>query len=551
MSSRYQWVLAAGAVCCFLNVMYLASKYGMLEVLIPKNPALRRVTNAPDPVDDMTTATNPDITTTTQLDVTKHSIGAIMNPLVAMPTLQNDTAMQRRVVGAMSWAWDAYRKHAFGFDSLNVQEMVKDGLPGHDMAISLVDSLDTLYIMGLREEFNEAVDWAEANLAARYPLPPKVSIFETTIRNLGGLLSAYTLCRRPSLLSLADDLGERLHRGLKQTALPLSLVSLIDGSTSDSSYVAEFTTIQLEFKYLAHLTGKTEYRDTVEELMDKVAAIVAQDFPSGVLPVIVDSHNGKIHPGVIKLGAGGDSYYEYLLKQWLFSDKRETKYKDRYMHAVNGIMTKLVGRTKKSNWLFLGELSEGTPLRPKMDHLVCFIPGMLALGYVNGMPESHLTLAKELLHTCYQMYNQMASKLAPEIAYFNTATTDDDIQVHPQDAFNILRPETVESLMILYRVTKDERYRQWGVQIFDAFERNTRLDTGGFSSVGHVDQATATKFFRPTMDSFFMAETLKYFYLLFSDEETIPLYKYVFNTEAHPFPIQRDQTKQATSTSTP
>ncbi|RHY27120.1 hypothetical protein DYB32_007035 [Aphanomyces invadans] len=495
MSSMYQWVLAAGAVCCFLNVMYLASKYGMLEVLIPKNPALRRVTNAPDPVDDMTTATNPDITTTTQLDVTKHSIGAIMNPLVAMPTLQNDTAMQRRVVGAMSWAWDAYRKHAFGFDSLNVQEMVKDGLPGHDMAISLVDSLDTLYIMGLREEFNEAVDWAEANLAARYPLPPKVSIFETTIRNLGGLLSAYTLCRRPSLLSLADDLGERLHRGLKQTALPLSLVSLIDGSTSDSSYVAEFTTIQLEFKYLAHLTGKTEYRDTVEELMDK--------------------------------------------------------YKDRYMHAVNGIMTKLVGRTKKSNWLFLGELSEGTPLRPKMDHLVCFIPGMLALGYVNGMPESHLTLAKELLHTCYQMYNQMASKLAPEIAYFNTATTDDDIQVHPQDAFNILRPETVESLMILYRVTKDERYRQWGVQIFDAFERNTRLDTGGFSSVGHVDQATATKFFRPTMDSFFMAETLKYFYLLFSDEETIPLYKYVFNTEAHPFPIQRDQTKQATSTSTP
>ncbi|RHY02903.1 hypothetical protein DYB36_011277 [Aphanomyces astaci] len=131
--------------------------------------------------------------------------------------------------------------------------------------------------------------------------------------------------------------------------------------------------------------------------------------------------------------------------------------------------------------------------------------------------------------------------MAPEIAYFNTATTADDIQVHPQDAFNILRPETVESLMIMYRVTKNETYRAWGKLIFDAFERNARLDSGGYSSVGNVDQTSATKFFRPTMDSFFMAETLKYFYLLFSDEETIPLYKYVFNTEAHPFPIQRDQ----------
>ncbi|RHZ40282.1 hypothetical protein DYB26_011745 [Aphanomyces astaci] len=480
MSSRYQWVLVAGAICCFLNVMYLASKYGMLEGLIPKNKALRRV-NAAD-------ANARDATATSRRVVTPSET---LHPLIAMPTLTNDTNMQRQVTAAMSWAWGAYRKHAFGFDSLNVKDMVKDGLPGHDMAISLVDSLDSLYIMGLQDEFNEAVDWAESNLAARFPLPPRVSIFETTIRNLGGLLSAYTLCGRPALLTLADDLGARLHRGLNETALPLSLVSLVDGSTSDSSYVAEFTTIQLEFKYLAQLTGKTEYHDTVELLMDKKA----------------------------------------------------TKYKDMYINAVNGIMTTLVGRTKKSNWLFLGELDTARGLSPKMDHLVCFVPGMLALGYVNGMPRSHLTLAQELVHTCFQvcMYNQMGSKMAPEIAYFNTATTADDIQVHPQDAFNILRPETVESLMIMYRVTKNETYRAWGKVIFDAFERNARLDSGGYSSVGNVDRTSATKFFRPTMDSFFMAETLKYFYLLFSDEETIPLYKYVFNTEAHPFPIQRDQ----------
>ncbi|RHY02902.1 hypothetical protein DYB36_011278 [Aphanomyces astaci] len=337
---QYQWVLVAGAICYFLNVMYLASKYGMLEGLLPKNKALRRV-NAAD-------ANARDATATSRRVVTPSET---LHPLIAMPTLTNDTNMQRQVTAAMSWAWGAYRKHAFGFDSLNVKDMVKDGLPGHDMAISLVDSLDSLYIMGLQDEFNEAVDWAESNLAARFPLPPRVSIFETTIRNLGGLLSAYTLCGRPALLTLADDLGARLHRGLNETVLPLSLVSLVDGSTSDSSYVAEFTTIQLEFKYLAQLTGKTEYHDTVELLMDKKA----------------------------------------------------TKYKDMYINAVNGIMTTLVGRTKKSNWLFLGELDTARGLSPKMDHLVCFVPGMLALGYVNGMPRSHLTLAQELVHTCFQV----------------------------------------------------------------------------------------------------------------------------------------------------
>ncbi len=133
----------------------------------------------------------------------------------------------------------------------------------------------------------------------------------------------------------------------------------------------------------------------------------------------------------------------------------------------------------------------------------------------------------------------MASKLAPEIAYFNTVDdTTDDIQVHPSDAFNILRPETVESLMVLYRVTKDDQYREWGKVIFRAFETHCKLPQGGYSSVNHVDTSAPTQLFRREMESFFMAETLKYFYLLFSDESVVPFDKFVFNTEAHPFPIQ-------------
>ncbi|KAF0687615.1 Aste57867_20598 [Aphanomyces stellatus] len=473
------------------------------------------------------------------------------------PQLTTDAAMRESVVAAMQWAWKGYRTFAFGFDSLNVQRMAQQSLEGqHDMAISLVDSLDTLFLMDLMNEFNEAAAWAEVNMPARHQLPGRVSLFEVTIRILGcmrtkidddaddlavarGYLSAHHLSGRPGLLDLAKDLGNRLLAGLGKTALPQSLVSLVDGSTSDASYVAEFTTIQLEFKYLSELTGDPKYAIAVEAIMDKVARIVETTYPDGLLPVIVQANTGSLQPGRIKLGAGGDSYYEYLLKQWLFSGKTETRYRDMYLTAVESMNRTLVGRTAKSKWVFLGELELSGRLDPKMDHLVCFIPGLLALGYMNGMPSWHLDLAKELLHTCYQMYNQMYSKLAPEIAYFSTTSTDGpDIQVHAQDAFNLLRPETVESLMLLYRITGDATYREWGTVIFNAFEKHCKMDQGGYSSVHHVDTTTPTKGFRPEMESFFMAETLKYFYLLYSDENVVPLDKFVFNTEAHPFPIK-------------
>ncbi|ETW08286.1 hypothetical protein, variant 1 [Aphanomyces invadans] len=354
-----------------------------------------------------------------------------------------------------------------------------------------------------------------------------------------GLLAAYQLSGRSGLLDLADDLGGRLLPGMRSSVLPRSFVSLEDATANGPSFLAEFTSIQLEFKYLALLTDDSDYSDAVEDVMDTVSQIVEREYADGLVPIYVDNDLGRIHRSRIKLGAGGDSYYEYLLKQWLFTGKRETKYRDMYKTAVNGIMEKMVGRTKKSGWVFLGELEVTGELLPKMDHLVCFMPGMLALGYMHGMPPSHLVFAKELGRTCFEMYNQMESKLAPEIAYFNTVDVSDDIQIQAIDAFNILRPETVESLMVLYRVTKNETYREWGKVIFRAFERHCKLPQGGYTSVNHVDSSAPTKFFRREMESFFMAETLKYFYLLFSDESVVPLDKFVLNTEAHPLPIQR------------
>jgi mannosyl-oligosaccharide alpha-1,2-mannosidase len=98
--------------------------------------------------------------------------------------------------------------------------------------------------------------------------------------------------------------------------------------------------------------------------------------------------------------------------------------------------------------------------------------------------------------------------------------------------WNILRPETVESLMYVWRKTGDSKYRDWGWDIFQAFEKQSRTPTG---YVGLRDVRTGEK--DDMMQSFFLAETLKYFYLLYSPSSVIPLDKWVFNTEAHPLRI--------------
>ena len=110
--------------------------------------------------------------------------------------------------------------------------------------------------------------------------------------------------------------------------------------------------------------------------------------------------------------------------------------------------------------------------------------------------------------------------------------------LQPADAHNLLRPETLESLFYMYRITGDKVYRDWGWQIFQAFEKHTKIPGGGYSSISNVKNADKPSF-RDKMESFFLGETLKYLFLLFGDDPNLlPLDKYVFNTEAHPLPIR-------------
>lgn len=206
-----------------------------------------------------------------------------------------------------------------------------------------------------------------------------------------------------------------------------------------------------------------------------------------------------------------------------------------YWRSMAGMEGQLLRRSTPGNFTYLAERLGGT-FDDKMDHLVCFVPGMLALGATVAPTEAlrshHLALADEIMRTCVQMYEMTPIFIAPEITRFPGGG---DPVVDQGAKHNLLRPETVESLFVLYRVTGNEKYREDGWRIFQAFEKWSKVPAGGYSTLHDVTVVPPAQ--SDVQESFFLAETLKYLYLLFSESELISLDSYVFNTEAHPLRV--------------
>ncbi|XP_059850460.1 endoplasmic reticulum mannosyl-oligosaccharide 1,2-alpha-mannosidase-like isoform X1 [Hypanus sabinus] len=445
---------------------------------------------------------------------------------------------QKAVIEAFQHAWKGYKQYAWGHDEL--KPISKSYSEWFGLGLTLIDALDTMWILGLKQEFEEARNWVitELNLGKSVD----VNLFETTIRILGGLLSVYNLTGDQVFLDKASELGDRLMPAFNTPSnVPYSDVNIGRGTahpprwTSDST-VAEVTSIQLEFRELSRLTKKEKYRTAVDDVMKHIHRLGGKK--DGLVPMFINTNTGQFtHLGVYTLGARADSYYEYLLKQWIQGGRKEADLLEDYVQAVEGVKKNLIRKSEPNKLTFVGELSHNQ-FSPKMDHLVCFLPGTLALGAHYGLSADHMELAKELIGTCYQMYTQIETGLSPEIVHFNLSPHNTkDIEVKPADRHNLLRPETVESLFYMYRFTRDKKYQDWGWEMFQNFNKYTRVDTGGYTSINNVRNSENPEP-RDKMESFFLGETLKYFFLLFSDEfNLISLDRYILNTEAHILPI--------------
>jgi len=441
----------------------------------------------------------------------------------------------------MQHAWDGYAKHAWGKN-----EVRPVSLRGHtssifgsaSMGASIVDSLDTLYIMGMMEEYEKARDWVESDLDFN-KMSGDISVFETNIRYVGGLLSAFALTGDNLFRDKAQHVADKLLPAFKSpTGIPFALINMRTGSAKNygwasggSSILSEFGTLHMEFAYLSDVTGDPVYKNAVERVRTAVQNAAR---PRKLYPNYLNPKTGKWGQQHTSMGALGDSFYEYLLKEWLRSGKTDNIAKDMFDEAATDIENELV-KTSASGLVYFAEQKYGK-VEHKMDHLACFGAGMYGLAAHEEQDENSarwMEIAKGITNTCHESYDRSDTKLGPEAFRFTEAVEARAMKAN--ERYYILRPETFESYFILWRLTHDQKYRDWGWEAVQALETNCKAP-GGYSGIKNVYQADAIK--DDVQQSFFLAESLKYLYLLFSDDDLLSLDEWVLNTEAHPLPIK-------------
>ncbi|XP_023391189.1 mannosyl-oligosaccharide 1,2-alpha-mannosidase IB isoform X3 [Pteropus medius] len=445
---------------------------------------------------------------------------------------------REKIKEMMKYAWDNYRLYGWGHNEL--RPIAKKGhstniFGSSQMGATIVDALDTLYIMGLHDEFRDGQKWIEDNLD--FSVNSEVSVFEVNIRFIGGLLAAYYLSEEEIFKIKAVQLAEKLLPAFNTpTGIPWAMVNLKSGvgrnwgwASAGSSILAEFGTLHMEFVHLSYLTGDPVY---YKKVMHIRKLLQKMDRPNGLYPNYLNPRTGRWGQYHTSVGGLGDSFYEYLLKAWLMSDKTDHEARRMYDDAIEAIEKHLIKKSR-GGLTFIGEWKNGH-LEKKMGHLACFAGGMFALGADGSRDKAghYLELGAEIARTCHESYDRTALKLGPESFKFDGAV--EAVAVRQAEKYYILRPEVIETYWYLWRFTHDPRYRQWGWEATLAIEKYCRV-SGGFSGVKDVYSSTPAH--DDVQQSFFLAETLKYLYLLFSGDDLLPLDHWVFNTEAHPLPV--------------
>ncbi len=400
-------------------------------------------------------------------------------------------------------SWQAYERYAWGHDELRPVSKTPRDWYGESLLMTPVDSLDTLLLMGFKEE----ADKARALIAEKLSFDKDISVqnFEVTIRLLGGLLSGNQMTGDERLLRLADDLGTRLLPVFNSpTGMPYRFVNLKTGKTSESkSNPAEIGTLILEFGTLSKLTHKPVY---YEKAKNALVQLYERRSKIGLVGEEIDVETGQWTGRASHVGGGIDSYYEYLLKcARLFGDRDCESMWRTSMRAVNKYVA-------DGAWYGEVDMETGKLTKPEFGALHAFFPALLALG-------GDLRRARRLEDSAFKIWQLHG--IEPEVINYRTMQV-----VH---AGYPLRPEIIESAYYLHHYTHDPQYLAMGRTFFDDLVKYCRTDAG-YTTLRSV----VTKEKGDLMPSYFLAETLKYLYLLFAPDSALDFEHIVFNTEAHP-----------------
>lgn len=406
----------------------------------------------------------------------------------------NNEARRNKIKEMTLHAWNSYKLHAWGKNELRpiTKTSYDDGIFGkYSTGLTIVDSMDTLYLMNLTAEYEHGRNWI-ANSFCLDEVDQKINVFETNIRFVGGFLSLFALTGDALYKDKARYVADKLLPAFETpTGIPYRDVNFKTGEADGTScLLSEYGTLSLEFVYLTYITGDGKYKKVIDRLYDYLKRKEKQ---INLFPHEINALTGEYGSDLYSIGDSSDSFYEYLLKRWIQSGKRDDTTQLLSISTMNDIMKYLIQKNP-DGLTYMSSYQEGY-WENLMEHLSCFSGGLFALAATTNISlnqsEHYMILAKEVTKTCHTLYNFTVTGLGPDSIYLLNSIKNDIASFASE---YVLRPETVESYFYLWRTTHNPVYREWGWQVVKALEKHCRQPCG-FAGISSVFVENTAKFF--------------------------------------------------------
>ena len=414
--------------------------------------------------------------------------------LGAVPRSHDWSALAEDVRLEMRWAWRNYREHAWGKDQIKPISGGFESFPlkDHHLGLTIVEALDTLWVMGLDDEFRDSVEWIKRNLD--FDIDGEVSVFETSIRLVGGLLSGWHACGDPILLAKARDLADRLLPSFAASpiGIPHRFINLRTGVLRDPhTNPAETGSFLPEFGTLSRATGDDRYRVAAKraqmEMFKRRSSI-------GLLADKIDCMTSEWLSRRATVGPPSDSYYEYLWDGWDLLGDRECLAMYRILTAA--ILKHQPARARGHLWFPDVDFETGRRLDWAQDELAAFYGGLLAQGGASGFGADY------------------TRSWAAEQARFGVLPEELDAATGKATAVtNALRPELADSAFNLWMLDRREEWREIARDHYLAMKRWNKARYG-YATL--ADVTADPKLQSDHCPGYWWSEQMKYYYLMFS-----------------------------------
>ncbi|KAH9810194.1 family 47 glycoside hydrolase [Melampsora americana] len=431
--------------------------------------------------------------------------------------------------------WSTYRAHAWGHDEIGALSL-KPSDTRNGWGATLVDSLSTLQVMKLHKEYTEAIQHIQSVDFTQ--TKTRVSVFESTIRYVGGLLSAYEGSARTDqiLVTKATQLADQImYAWQNMSILPFPQTNFTNqkpilDSNGNITNIAEAGSLILEFYKLSKYSSNSTYFDKAEIAMK--AIIKNQPIWPGLHSVWLDPIDARPIADSVTWGPAADSFYEYLNKYSLLTGNVDTSYLTHWALAVDSSIKNLIrtsaatSRPLSTSYnipffsssstintkerTFLASREPHGSLSYGMTHLDCFVGGNFMLGGKMLKNQTIVDYGLKLIETCADSYLSTRSGVGPEIFDFidketrkSTASSGIDLKFYDEHGYMpsegyYLRPEVIESVFYAYRITGDPIWQEIGWKMWTSIEECCLVSnqTGLFAYLNQVNQIPSRNFTR-------------------------------------------------------